>query len=544
MNKKKLLLFAIMVACLTVLFSITVFAAGESIIFKVQTNDGIRQEKVDIDNFYVVNTSNNSRTITGIKQNIGAKYTADQVVEVSIPAGIKKVEITDEYPNLKVVNIDSFCIAEIKIPGFTGLTTINVASGESTVKFLEGCVTNAPLEDINIKSTKAQMVFEKNAFKDITSLKSLTFGAGDNKFTFKGGCFSNTGIESLELIDGATFEFDGEGAFAGCTKLAYVYLGESIVRVDRGTFNDCASLGMVYAANVDTISDNSFKITSGKDKCTLKLYVHTTRSVVLGQSAFDGRKSEGVVVCVLATGTTVLKNCKYVLNVGIQHEYSLVSGENACKTVYETDCMCGKVYNAYYKKYATGASGAEDIKIESKRNEGGEHNFSVSSNISYENGFDRDGVVVMSCAICGDKEGSERVVGPVVTFLGYSVAEFGNGKCIMTGVRYDNKAISYYEAVTGSDIDFGMVVASEVSLNGNNPLKDDGNAYSDKVTVIDMNANGEYEAIFKISGLKDAMVDSKFVMSAYVIVGKEIIYFQGEGAMKSPLGVAYSQFSE
>ena len=544
MLKRKLLLFAVMVVCVAALFSITAFAAGETIRFKVQTENGIRQESVDIDNFYVVSTTNNNRIITGIQSKIGAKYTSQQIVEISLPAGIKLIEIKEALPNIKTVNIDPYCVAEIRLSGLTGLESITVASGESTAKFLEGCVPkSAPLKEIIIKSTKAQITFDKNAFYGVKALEKLEFGAGENTYTFNGGCFYNTGIKSLSFIDGAKFVFNGDNAFAACANLSYVYAGDSVVKVEKGIFNDCPSLSMFYASAIDTISDNSFKITSGKETAHLKVYIHTAKTITLGQSAFDGRKTEGVTVCVLDTTTQVLKNCKYELNVGIQHKYSPASEEGACVVSYTTDCSCGKVYNAYYKRYATNLSNAEELKIENKKNPDGVHSFSVSSNINYDYGFDNAGTVSLKCAVCGEGEGVERQLAPMVTFLGYSVSEFGNSKCMMAGVRYDHDAVAYYELVTGSDVDFGMVVSSVAALDGNNPINGDGSAYSGKVAVINMAENEEYEAIFKINGLKDNMLDNEFIMSAYVIIGKEVKYFQGEGASKSPFGVTYSQLA-
>ncbi len=558
MSKRRILLFSIMTALVALLFSVTVFAVNEDVYFKVVTDKGtIKEEHATVGELFNVTNTGGDRIISGIASEVNG-YKLDRIIEVSVPNGIRKVNIVDPFPSIKTIVFGDLCIADIKITGLTGLETIKVEGTGHNLTFNDTCVnTAAPLKEIIIDSKNATIIFNDNCFKNVTALKSITFSAGANDdsctYTMKANSFKNTGLESLKLIDNAKFVFTDvsgtsfyDSIFANCAQLTDVYVGNTIKTIDKNMFANCPKLETVYVSAATDIKGSAFKITEGSEENVLGFFVHSQKNVNLDTNTFAGRKTKGVVVCVLSTGIDKLNDCKFELHVGIQHTYYEVK-DGSCYTYYGTECPCGRVSNAYYRLYI-GSGGkieqTKEVKIVPFANAGGEHSYTQANRIEYADGIHKAGVVVLRCAVCGAVDDVERVSAPIVTFLGYSVSEFGDSRSVIAGVEFDYLAMKHYESVMGNTFEFGMVMASKQVIGENSPLKADGSAYSDKVLVLDMSGNGDYETSIRINGLSEEMLDAEFVISAYVLVGKEIKYFQGDGALKTPQSISYSQLAE
>lgn len=557
MNKRKILLFSILTVFVALFFTVTAFAANEKVYFKAKGENGrIIERETEVGELFNVTSTGGNRTIDGIASDV-LGFKRDQIFEISIPAGIKKVSITEACPSIKKIVFDDVSLTGgVKITGLTGLETIEAKGDMATLTFSVDCInTSAPLKEIIIKSSTAKITFDSKCFADVTTLKSVVFAAGDKDdsctYTFKSNCFKNTGIERLELIDNAKFELNDatgstggyENIFANCSNLKYVYLGNTIKMVAPNMFANCNALETVYVCAAETFKSGAFKITEGKESCKLNVLVHTQKVATVDEGIFAGRKTEGVVMCVLSTRITKLNDCIFELHVGVQHCYYAVE-DGSCYITYATDCSCGKVSNAYYKMYVGSGSRVEkthEIKIIPTINPSGSHSYTEAERAEYVNGIDKEGLVVLKCAVCGESDGVERVADPLVTFLGYSVSEFGDTKAVTAGVKYDYLAIERYEQIVGNEFEFGMVLAASAVLDGKNPLNSDGTAISNKVLVVNMSGADDYEANITMSGLSGRLLDTELVISAYVIVGNEVKYYQGNGATKSPDTVTYSQ---
>ena len=115
---------------------------------------------------------------------------------------------------------------------------------------------------------------------------------------------------------------------------------------------------------------------------------------------------------------------------------------------------------------------------------------------------------------------------------------------MVMGVRFNYSTLKQYEEINGEKLEYGMVLAGAGALNGNLPIKEDGSAYSSNVYLHKMSSLGLYESTLKLANVKDSMVDTELYMSAYIKVGKRIIYLQGDGEAKMPMTITYSQISK
>ena len=544
MTKKKVLLFAVMVACLFMLFAITAFAANETVSYKVLTANGVMERTTTVGVLFNVSNTNGTRIINGVNSTVDG-FAASKIIEVHVPNGIAEVNITIENNSVQTIIFDYYCQTNVSsLKGLKGLKSIVVSGVEAQVTFGTGCAP-ASLEEVLITAPRATIGFGDSAFAGITNLKTLSLGKAidpqmPSSFTFGAASFQNTGIEEIVLDDdSATYTFSGANVFSNNTKLRRVHLGKGVKTVGATAFDYCSSLEFVYAHSLTAISSNTFRVNANTEKYHLKVYIHTEQKVTLDANAFNGRSVKGVTVCALETSVTALSNCKYELHYGVQHKYEPASAEPTCYTSYVTDCTCGRVGNAYYKLYSSGAS-VKTVKLVAGPNPDVPHTYTGAYRMEYENGIENSGVVELKCGVCGALEGIERTASPVVEFLGYSVSESGN-YAMVTGVRFNYTSLKLYEEMNGGAIEYGLVMAASGALNGNAPITDKGEAYSNSVYLHNMSNVGLYESTLKLSNIKESMLNTEFVFSAYIKIGDKIVYYQGNGAMESPTAITYSQ---
>ena len=545
MTKKKVLLFAVMVACLIVLLSLTAFAANEPVSYKVLTAGGVMERTTTVGVLFNVSNTNGTRIINGINSTVDG-FASSKIIEVHVPNGIAEVNIaTLENTSVQTIVFDYYCQANVSnLKGLKGLKTISVAGVESQLTFGANCAPQG-LTEVLVTAPRATITFAANAFSGITSLTTLQLGKAidpqkPSSFTFGAACFQNTGLEELVLDDDyATYNFSGASAFSNNAKLKRVHLGATVKAIGETTFDYCSALEFVYAQSLTTVPENTFRVSANTEKNPLKVYIHTTQRVTLNANAFNSRTVKGVIVCALETSVTSLSNCKYELHYGVQHKYEPSSDTPTCYTTYVTDCSCGRVGNAYYKLYESGKA-VQTVKLVAGSNPDVPHTYTGAYRLEYENGIENSGVVELKCSVCGTLEGKERSAAPIVEFLGYSVSESGN-RALVTGVRFSYTSLKLYEEINGEELEYGLVMASSAVLNGNAPITESGAAYSSGVYLLNMANNSLYESTVKLSNIKDTMVDTEFVFSAYIRIGNKVAYYQGDGVTEMPSAVTYSQ---
>ena len=560
MSKKKIVLIVAIFACLFVMFSLTVLANDADVFFKILVSDGVTVERsVQAGKIFNITNNDGYRTVTGIKDNVSG-FAASKIIEVHIPYGIDEINITDSK-NSSITNVifDDYCNVKVSGIKITGLKTITIDGLESTVTFGKSCPPFASFKEFIVTSPKTTVTFEADSFKNCAKLATFDLGrTGDPElpsvFTFKSHSMQNCGIEELRLDDKYTkyyFEYktsetasnkvESEGVFSKCTSLKRVYLGEEITSLGTNAFEYCTNLELVYAAGLKKIGKNTFLVNSGSEKNLLKVYNHANDSVALDATAFTGRSVKGVILCALQTDKTSLSNCTYELHYGVPHLYELASDESSCYISYTTDCPCGRIGNAYYKLYASGKA-MTTVKYVNGPNPDPSvsHAFTSAHKMEYPNGLESEGVIMRKCSGCGMLDSAERAAAPVLEFLGYSVFE-GKAYAMVVGVRFNYETLMQYEELNGVKLDYGIVMASKDALGDNLPITESGNAYSSGVYMHSMASHGLYEGNVKLSNLKETMLDKEFIMAAYIKIGKDILYIQGEGESKVPTSVTYSQ---
>lgn len=548
MAKKKVLLFAVLAVFAALWFSISVFAANEPVSYKVSTEGGIMERKTTVGVLFNVVTTNNNRIIMGLNPTVDG-FASSKIVEVHVPNGIAEVNITTiENSSVQTIVFDYYCQAKVSsLKGLKGLKKISVEGVEAQLTFGTSCAP-ATLESISVTAPRATLTFSEKAFMGNTNLKTLHLGKCvdpqmPSSYTFGTSCFQNTGLEELVLDDeNAKFTISGANTFSNNTKLKRVHLGYGIKSVGTYAFDYCSALEYVYAQSLNNIPDNTFRVSSNTEKNPLKLYIHSEERVTVGTNTFNGRGTKGVVLCALETSVTSFSNCKYELHYGVQHKYEPYSATPTCYTTYVTDCGCGRIGNAYYKLYASGQS-VKTVKLVAGPNPEVPHTYTGAYKMEYENGIENSGIMELKCGVCGTLEGKERVALPIVEFLGYSVKESGN-RAMISGVRFNYDTLKLYGEINGVKLEYGMVMASKSALGDNAPITENGTAYSNNVYLLNMASAGIYETTVKISNITDAMVDSELIFAAYIKLGKEIIYLQGDGETRLPSSVTYSQLTK
>ena len=539
MSKRKVLLVAVLFALLMMVFALTAFAADETVRIKVKTFTGVKTVEVAVSDLFEMTVKDNKYQITGIKASFGS-YAASSVTELRIPGATSTLSLTSTYAAVDTIIFEDGT-SGLTVNSLTGLTNLKTlrTGASSNITFGSSCVSST-VTTLDFYGKKANITFNASSFKDRINVTTLNF-ATDSTYTLGANCFQGLGIKSLTLTDGAKFTFNGAGAFYGCLSLKELYAGNGATDFKNSPFDYCGSLETAYLTAVTNISDNAFRVpTSGNGaaKCALKVYNHATSQVTIGSNAFTGRSAYGVVVCAAATNVTSFSNCKYELHYGIQHKYFPANSEPTCYTSYTTDCPCGYVRNAYYKLYKSGAS-MQIVELISGVNPDVPHTYTGAKSVKFENGICQSGLVERQCTVCNTAEGFERVAPALAVFAGYSVPETG-AAAITAGIRYNSVSIQQYEAATGEEIDFGMVLAAKKGLGANSPLTATGEVYSSSVYKLDMSSLGMFESNLKLTRLSSAAITAEFIFAGYIKIGTEIYYIQGGEVTDMPQGVTYT----
>ena len=147
-------------------------------------------------------------------------------------------------------------------------------------------------------------VIGSNAFKDVTTLKTVKIESGKNKtvdnYAFNGctgltsvdlgksvtaigvDAFNNcTALTSITIPDSVTGIYSG--AFLNCTKLAKVTIGNGVKSVRYNAFTNCSALKTVtFGAGIETIEDYAFENCSSLEKVVLKPNTQTICTAAFG----------------------------------------------------------------------------------------------------------------------------------------------------------------------------------------------------------------------------------------------------------------------
>lgn len=521
---------------------------NDPVIVIVKTETGTKEVEAPLKDIFVVDTS---FTVTGIKA--FGDYTLEDIVGVTIPVGIAKVNISTVNSNVKTVIFGQGLVAEVtSLKGFNKLEQIIIKDVADLV-FKKDCATKT-VTSIKSDVPGAHVEYEELAFYQHTNLTEMTFSKS-SIYNFGKQSFKESGVKSLTFVDGCTVTFSGEQAFYA-SKLEYLYVGKGITTIANKPFDCAYYLQTVILMDVTSLSsDYTFCVMNkGTNPCVV---YHHAASLSMPANTFY--QSHGVILYTKATVTQGFNSCQsttkngvsypaYTIHYGITHAYDRVEKDPTClaegSVKYITTCPCGKNEGTSHKVFSGVATNSSSYTIEDytdKIKEKLPHDLASVGKIQYSNGYTKRGYVTRTCSMCknGIEEENPSCL-PLVSTYGYSVNEKGGAS--MTVKYVINEAVlKNYEQANGIKLEYGTIVAVKKSLGDNTPLDASGNARSG---VIKTKTVGYSSNEIKLVNLQDSHKTVSYVMSVYVIDGNQITYIQDTETVENPSGVTYKEVNE
>ena len=158
----------------------------------------------------------------------------------------------------------------------------------------------------------------------------------------------------------------------------------------------------------------------------------------------------------------------------------------------------------------------------------------------------------VACTRCGSTT-SQQVIDPLFTCLGFSYFENPSSPSICIGFKINYNGVEQYEALSGAELDFGVVAASQNNLGtGNAPLDENGNPVSlNSGSVIKVSLGEEIDSTLGAFTMKiiltEAHADTALLMSGYIMETKDgantVYYMQKGNAIVSDNAYDYVSYN-
>ena len=163
------------------------------------------------------------------------------------------------------------------------------------------------------------------------------------------------------------------------------------------------------------------------------------------------------------------------------------------------------------------------------------HNVTLEGAVIEYDSFLKSGTMISRCSRCNAPQ--EQSTDPIFECLGYSTPTDGTLK-ITVGFFVNQEAKEQYESLTGTTIEFGIVVAAKDTLGENiSPLDEYGNIKELENGAVVMASVGEFDAIssydFVLKGITPDYVDVEVLIASYLKLvnadqSTKVLYLQGE----------------
>ncbi|MBQ3589908.1 MAG: leucine-rich repeat protein, partial [Clostridia bacterium] len=354
-----------------------------------------------------------------------------------------------------------------------------------------------------------------------------------------GGPF--TGCDSITTLDmSACVKLkDLKGSFAAdCDNLVNVILPPNLENIPGKAFAHCYALqSIVLPASMKTIADEAFH--SARRNQTIKTFtVYVQSNVQFGTTYYPFRDSSAKIEFVLVgdkvnTSSFIAANTYSAITGATVVDY--LDPESPWTYTTGTAITAHTIVENYCKPLALAGAHAfngnpcvvscEYCKLTTVK-ENPEH--SEKATISYENGFDKLGTIIITCTNEGCTHKATEEAPALFTCLGYSAPMSGDAG-IAIGFTINNEAVAEYEA-TGKSITIGVYAVAQQKLGENDIFDENGNA---TVGVINADLTSYVFDAFeiKIVGFAENQKDIKLSMGAYVTEdGKTYSYLQSDKA--------------
>ncbi len=563
---KKKILIALFVVLMVCLFAFSVNAANE-----VTLTDGTT---ADLATVFKINASNQ---ITGFNTGYDKNMVTDVIFPDEIE-GLEANLLFNSATNLnsltfaatdtffisgdgifskcsvKTITFNSDCVVEIRKGNFSNCTSLTQITFPKFKKLaassFAGCSNMVATNELVFAEGMTEI--GGHAFNGCTSLTGTVYFPSTlqtiNEYSFQktgftyfdlskcanltavgggyGGPFNNNDqITTLDLSACVNLK-DLKGSFAeSCDNLTEVILPPNLENIPSKSFAHCYQLqSIVLPATMKTIADEAFH--SARKNQTIKTFTVYVQSNVQFGVSYPFRDSSAKIEYVLigdgvtaqsfiaantftgVTGATVVDYLDpaspWTYTVG-QTITSHTIIENYCTPLALTgehssdDNPC--VINCTY----CGLVAAKENPI---------HKESIS--IAYENGYDREGVKIITCTNMGC--GHEESVKAEALFVcqGYSTPEDGR-YCIAIGYSVNIKAIEEYQRVTGSTLNYGIFAVAFNNIGNNDIVNADGSHF-EKAIAAEVSSINVAAFELRINGFEtENHKNAELTLGAYVI---------------------------
>lgn len=380
------------------------------------------------------------------------------------------------------------------------------------------------ITDVISKSTiiGAQMFYECENLKNINLENTVTIG----KQAFNNPNGGTTKIVGLVLPEGLTSI--GEYAFTRCD-ITEIVLPSTLTTIGQSVFLGCTSLKKVVALNT-CFGQSMFQNCSNVNELVL-----TERFVTLGKDALASVSQTSFITYYTGTDYERIKSvCSSTtrLSQGKYYTYEdYINGDytyNKFMVIYDVN-LCVAAFDGVHTEPQDDGNCTTAVTCSMCK----EHTFkealqhTIGEKITYTS-FLEVGEYYNGCTNDGCTVGTTEETKALFAFLGYSVAEFGNGGMAIC-FSVDKEAIAKYEQVTGDTVKYGLFAASQKKLGTADIFDSNGNA-ADGVINADVTAFDLDIFELKITGLTDENKGARLAIGAYVAVtgegGVEYSYLQ------------------
>jgi hypothetical protein len=171
----------------------------------------------------------------------------------------------------------------------------------------------------------------------------------------------------------------------------------------------------------------------------------------------------------------------------------------------------------------------------------GEHKFTVFVEITYKDGYSKDGEKVYKCEVCVAEE--KTTMPALILIDGYSIKN--DGTAITCDFDIKVEVLNQYESITGKKVEFGIFVTGAKMLAGAGGLLDENGALtSEKFTMSGMDEKYETMSVTVSSMPSDlSLVDAEFVMGMFVTIDGETTLEQSDAYVSQILDGAFNTIS-
>ena len=394
---------------------------------------------------------------------------------------------------------------------------------------------NTSIETLVIEADLGATGLKDYAFSQCSNLKQITLPS--SLTVIPGRCFRQcTSLTEITLP--SNLQELGSCAFWKCTGLISIDIPASVTVISDKVFEECTALKTVKSAapvigermfwnckavesaiftNTVIIKEKAFHyfgVKNGNGVVVLPDTLTTVESYAFEYCFFNTVVLPKSITTVAENGFTYIKNyCKSIKFTGTEEQANELFSSYGIS--YELVNHCEIYYNNIHEDDSNpcvinctrcNTSGvAEANPVHSEK-----------TAVLYENGFDKQGVVLITCANKGCEHNTTSEAKALFICRGYSAPEDGTGG-IAIGFTVNNVAITEYEKATGKDLKYGVFAVLQDRLGNNDVFSEDGTA-ADGVINAEI-TNYEFVAFeLKIVGFSDEQKDTKFAMGTYVSV--------------------------